>query len=563
MKQGAQMRVVPPATFSLRRLRKRRENTFWVVAKAWLRRPEMVGGSIGVVCLSGAALLYASSLFLSDEKKEKKKKSSKTKNDPASPNAPPGSRRASTHSRPRAQSFSQQSQQSQSSQPSQTVPATPPESDLWGTEDNLDAQATPATILEASIRETQRAPLPSETQLPFDFLFSQRPKNDAQDKTVPDVITVIEEQQAQRDKTKTPKNDAQDEPVPDFRFTVIEEQQAQQDETKEETQSAEPDTPEESQPQPRVPPTMELTYEWQEVPEGYAVPAGQVENRMDLSTGKNYARLIPKVSGLSEASPTLPSIFEENNPFQYVVTINSHGMKREDTLNLPDNVYVLIPHVAGLKEPYKLSPGPDGFTFEDFLYLPTNEAMLLPHFVNGEWMCYRPHDTMPNLTLLPNRDEPRISKSDSVFGALMSWMRGSNGKPKEDSNVPGIAFDAFQENVNKIAPDDAFAIVSAVYSGNKEPIIFDAATQGFVDRERDTPLSKSQKSMQQIVIVKETTLKDILEPLRTLKHEPKEPTIFIPFTCNEGGPEDPVIIPVLYEALKGPKIKDVLAKPPS
>ena len=58
-------------------------------------------------------------------------------------------------------------------------------------------------------------------------------------------------------------------------------------------------------------------------------------------------------SALSGKSPQIM------DPIQHLYTLNSHGAFADDKFELPENVYVLIPHTKGLEIPYVLNLPPE------------------------------------------------------------------------------------------------------------------------------------------------------------------------------------------------------------
>lgn len=68
---------------------------------------------------------------------------------------------------------------------------------------------------------------------------------------------------------------------------------------------------------------LTLTHEWQEVPDGWAVPPG-ADIRMDIDTGKNYARLLPRRKTGSEAIHDVLQAIRKGDPATAETIMNNY-----------------------------------------------------------------------------------------------------------------------------------------------------------------------------------------------------------------------------------------------
>lgn len=178
------------------------------------------------------------------------------------------------------------------------------------------------------------------------------------------------------------------------------------------------------------------------------------------------------------------------DPLDHLITINGHGRASKKTFELPENVYLIIPHPKGLEQSYTLISPPYGLTFEELIY--ENQNGKIPAATSGGWKVYFPKEIVKDIDILP------WSQSDNPEIEYKSWT----------NHVPALDIQGVKNKVGKVP---IFATVPARAS-NKYRLQY----QG--------------KEKFKVKVFAKTRLSKIIEELK--KKQPEGPLVVIPFTCN-------------------------------
>lgn len=178
------------------------------------------------------------------------------------------------------------------------------------------------------------------------------------------------------------------------------------------------------------------------------------------------------------------------DPLDHLISINGHGRASNKTFELPENVYLIIPHLKGLEQSYTLISPPYGLTFEELIY--ENQDGRIPAATSGGWKVYFPKEIVKDINISPwsQSDDPQIE--------YKSWVH----------HVPSVDIKGVKSKAGKVP---IFATVPARTS-NKDRLQYHG------------------KEKFKVKVFAKTRLSKIIEELK--KKQPEGPLVVIPFTCN-------------------------------
>ncbi len=180
------------------------------------------------------------------------------------------------------------------------------------------------------------------------------------------------------------------------------------------------------------------------------------------------------------------------DPLNHLISINSHGRSLNQTFELPENVYLIIPHPKGLEQSYKFILPLYGLTLEELMY--KNQDGKIPAVSSGGWKVSFPKEIVKDMSLSPwsESNDPEIEYKSWVHRVPAEDVQGIK---KKDGKIP------------------IFATVPARAS-NKDRLQYHG------------------KEKFKVKVFARTRLSEIIEELK--KQQPEGPLVVIPLACNAG-----------------------------
>jgi hypothetical protein len=197
------------------------------------------------------------------------------------------------------------------------------------------------------------------------------------------------------------------------------------------------------------------------------------------------------VAPVQVAQAVVSPLVKMDDPLRCMITLNSHGAFSSQQFELPQNVYVAVPHPQGFDQPYVVESPPGGQSFEEMIYRQGGGAGKFLDSSCGGWRVYKPGEKVNNLRLAP-------------------WT------PSADLQEE---FDSWQTR----APQDAAEVLRTHKDVPRFAMVPARNYQG-----QQFTYQGDQKS--KVKVFGSTDLRTVITELQ--KSRPGQPIVLVPFACN-------------------------------